>query len=167
MGNPYSSQDYKNDGMSKKGSGIDAVLSSAKASLESGFSNLLPEINKPTSRRTKATVLVMLSHDYNHFEAHIELTGEDIPLADIDDARKDCQRLCDKAVGQYKAAKQQAVKRANDSYERVQLAIEVSEIRKKEEQNLTTLDKAKVKALADYDHQRIYNYDDDDLYHAF
>lgn len=117
-----------------------------------------------TSRRTKATVLVMLSHDYNHFEAHIELTGENIPLADIDNARKDCQRLCDKAIGQYRTAKEMAMKRLSNSYERMQLEKEVAEIRKKKDEYLTPDDKAKIKALDDYNHQHQYDYDDDEMY---
>ena len=56
-----------------------------------------------------ASVKVMLSHDYSHFEASMALENESgIPLKDIDEARKNCQRLADKAVGQYKTAKQDA-----------------------------------------------------------
>jgi hypothetical protein len=126
----------------------------------------MPQPFNPT-RRTKATVLVMLSHDYSHFEASIELSGEDITLYDIDNARKDCQRLADKAVGQYKKAKTEAIKQTANSYERQQLRNEVAEIHKKPEHEWTLIDKAKVKTLADYDHQTRYNYEDDELYHAF
>lgn len=136
----------------------------SKAFKQDGFRQSHEILRPPASRRTKATVLVMLSHDYNHFEASIELTGEDIPLSDIDNARKDCQRLADKAVGQYKTAKAIAGKRTTSSYERMQLEKEVEEINKKKEEFLTYEDMGKVKALADYNHQHQYDYDDDSEY---
>jgi hypothetical protein len=122
--------------------------------------------NKPISatKRIKATVLVMLSHDYNHFEASVELSGEDIQLSEIDNARKDCQRLADKAVGQYKTAKEKAAKRLSNSYDRMQLQKEVAAIKMKKEEYLTPDDKAKIKALEDFDHQHDYDYDDDYVY---
>lgn len=119
---------------------------------------------KPTSTRTKATVHVMLSYNYNHFEASIELSGEDIPLADIDNARKDCQRLCDKAVGQYQTAKEKQATRIGNSYEKKLLEKEVRELRKVKDEFLSIEDKAKIKAWDDYEHQTRYDYDDDELY---
>lgn len=119
------------------------------------------------TKRTKATIKVMLSHDYNYFEAQIELSGDNITLAEIDNARKDCQRLCDKAVGQYKKAKSEAIKQTGTNYERQQLRNEVAEIMKKPESQWDLIEKAKVKTLSDYDHQTRYNYDDDGDYHPF
>lgn len=113
-----------------------------------------------------ASVKVMLSHDYSHFEASMSLENESgIPLRDIDEARKNCQRLADKAVGQYKVAKQEAIKLTGTTYERQQLEKEVREIRvNKKEEDWTVLERAKVKALEDYNHQTRYNYNDDDEY---
>lgn len=116
-----------------------------------------------------ASVKVMLSHDYSHFEASMSLENENgIPLKDIDEARKNCQRLADKAVGQYKTAKSDAVKMTATSYERQQLEKEVREIRiNKNEENWSVLEKAKVKALEDYNHQTKYDYNDDYDYAKF
>jgi len=51
----------------------------------------------------KASVKIMRSYDYCHFEICLG-TDEDIPLVDVDKIRKDAQRLVDKAVDQYKIA---------------------------------------------------------------
>lgn len=144
------------------GAGLTTLLKAADK-----LSDPIKEPFKPTSIRTKATVHVMLSYNYNHFEASIELSGENIPLADIDNARKDCQRLCDKAVGQYKTAKEKEATRIGDSYERQQLEKEVRELKKMKEDFLTIEGKAKIKAWDDYVYQTRYNYDDDDLYTGF
>lgn len=111
----------------------------------------------------------MLSHDYSHFEAAMTLENDKgLSLKEIDEARKNCQRLADKAIGQYKSAKQDAIKLTGTTYERQQLEKEVREIRvNKNEENWTVLEKAKVKALADYNHQTQYNYEDDGEYHPF
>jgi len=54
----------------------------------------------------------MLSYDYSHFETSMSLENEaGVTKEEIDLARKDCQRLCDKAVAQYKIAKDRAAKR--------------------------------------------------------
>lgn len=116
-----------------------------------------------------ASVKVMLSYDYSHFEASMALENENgLSLKDIDEARKNCQRLADKAVGQYKTAKQDANKLTATSYERQQLEKEVREIRvNKNEENWTVLERAKVKALEDYNYQTRYDYNDDSEYIPF
>jgi hypothetical protein len=126
------------------------------------------------SKTIQATVKVMLSYDYCHFEVSktIEPIGVidenanplGLTMKEIDEARKDCQRLADKAVGQYKKAKEMAIKRTGNSYERMQLEKEVLEINKKKDEFLTEEDKAKIKALADYNHAAKYNYMDDEDY---
>ena len=123
-------------------------------------------------KTTQATVKVMLSYDYCHFEVSktIEADGlhdldegatQFLTNKEIDEARKDCQRLADKAVGQYRTAKDLASKRLGNSYERMQLEREVALINQKKEEFITPEDKAKVKALEDYNH---YNYMDDEDY---
>lgn len=123
------------------------------------------------SKTIQATVKVMLSYDYCHFEVSKTIVNEvtqdsvftapGITQQEVDDARKDCQRLADKAVGQYKNAKDLASKRLGNSYERMQLEKEVALIKQKKEEYITPEDKAKVKALEDYNH---YNYMDDGEY---
>jgi hypothetical protein len=131
---------------------------------EAGFK----KIKMPTLIKS-ASVKVMLSYDYSHFEASMSLENDNgLSLRDIDEARKNCQRLADKAVGQYKTAKQDAIKQTGTSYERQQLEKEVRDIKvNKKEEDWTLLERAKVKALADYDHQAMYDYDDDGEYHPF
>ena len=54
-----------------------------------------------------ASVKVMNSYDYCHFE--VALSAEDVSLEDVDNLRKDAQRLVDKAIKQYKIAKRVAM----------------------------------------------------------
>lgn len=112
--------------------------------------------------RKSATVKVMLSYNYNHFEASIALENEDgLTTKDIDDARKDCNRLCDKAIKQYQQSKTIESKRANLISEKRQLVREVSEIKQKDKALWSVTDKAKVKALEDHNWELQWDYDDD------
>lgn len=52
----------------------------------------------------KGSVKIMLSYDYCHFEVCLG-SDEEKSLQEIDDMRKDAQRLADKAVKQYQIAK--------------------------------------------------------------
>lgn len=61
-----------------------------------------------------ASVKVMLSYNYNHFEASMVVENEEgVTVQDVDNARKDCQRLCDKAIKQYQIAKVKALEDHN------------------------------------------------------
>lgn len=112
--------------------------------------------------RKSATVKVMLSYNYNHFEASIALENEDgLTVKDIDDARKDCNRLCDKAITQYQQAKTIEVKRTRLTSEKRQLEREVAEIKQKDKRAWTVTEKAKVKALDDHNWDLQWDYDDD------
>lgn len=53
-----------------------------------------------------ASVKVMNSYDYCHFE--VVLSVEDVEITDVDLLRKEAQRLVDKAIKQYKIAKRVA-----------------------------------------------------------
>lgn len=114
-----------------------------------------------TTIRKSASVKVMLSYNYCHFEASMSLENEDgVTNKDIDDARKDCNRLCDKAISQYKRAKAEEIKRSNQQYERATLEKEVSQIRIKPKDEWTVVEQAKVKALEDYNWEAQFNYED-------
>lgn len=132
------------------------------------------------SKTIQATVKLMISYNFCHFEISktieaekVLIQGEDGHLTssqhltqeDIDNARKECQRLIDKAIGQYQKAKDEASKSATVESERLQLRREVSVIKNKPENEWSIYDKAKVKALEDYDHNAMYNYDDDSDWH--
>ena len=124
------------------------------------------------NKTTSSTVRILLSHDYCHFEVSKVIEGvmDDhgtvmhVTNKEIDDTRKDCQRLADKAVGQYKKAKTEAAARTQYSSERYNLEREVTELLKKDSQLLSPLEKAKIKALEDYQHQNFYDYMDDGEY---
>lgn len=115
-----------------------------------------------TTIRKSATVKVMLSHNYNHFEASIALENENgVTVEDIDNARKDCNRLCDKAITQYNLAKVMESKRASLSNEKRNLEREVAEIKQKDKDTWSVIEKAKVKALEDHNWNLKWDYDDD------
>jgi hypothetical protein len=120
------------------------------------------------TKTTQATVKIMISHDYSHFEVSQTIENENGILPnEVDNARKICQRLADKAVGQYKTAKGEAIRQTGSSTEMKQLEIEVAGIKLIPEENRSVLQKAKVKALEDYKFQTRYDYDDDSEYHPF
>ena len=116
-----------------------------------------------------ASVKVMLSYDYSHFEASMSLENDEgLSINDIDSARKNCQRLADKAVSQYKTAKQQAAMRNDGNYRMQNFETECKRIADKDEQDRTIKEIAMLKqyenenwkAQFDYD----YDYDDDENY---
>lgn len=119
------------------------------------------------SKTTTATVKVMLSYNYCHFEVSKQIEGNEITNADIDAARKECQRLADKAVGQYQKAKAFESKRANQKFEKQQLETEVQQIKAKHQSEWTVTDKAKVKALEDHNWELQFDYEDDEYDYRF
>ncbi len=116
-----------------------------------------------------ASVKVMLSYDYSHFEASMSVENESgLTMQEIDDARKKCQRLADKAVGQYKKAKQMASNRSDGEYQMRNFQEQCKRIKAKEEQDRTIKEIAMLKQYEDENWQaqfmREYDYDDDDDY---
>ena len=114
-----------------------------------------------------ASVKVMLSYDYSHFEASMSLENEGgLSMAEIDTARKNCQRLADKAVGQYKTAKQHAAKRNDGICEMNNFEAECKKIRAKDVQDRTIKESAMLKQSENEKWQEQfelkYDYDDDD-----
>lgn len=116
---------------------------------------------------TSTYVKVMLSYNYNHFEAGMGLANPDgITLEEIDEARKNCQRLCDKAVRQYKKAKEIFQKNEYSQQEYDRLVERVDRLKARTpEADWDSEDKALVKQMADWDWQerrRPYDYQDED-----
>jgi hypothetical protein len=111
-----------------------------------------------------ASVKVMRSHDYCHFE--VNLAGNlDCPpdspewFQEVDNMRKNAARLADKAVEQYKVAKA-AHQSEESSLGAMHYAAEQAE--KTPEAERTPEEKAAIKALADARFaQRHYDYQDD------
>ncbi len=112
-----------------------------------------------------AQVKIMLSYDYCHFEI-TKGTDEDVSNKEINEMRKEVQRLADEAVRQYKKAKEMASKRANRMFEKEQLEKEVNNILEIPKSERTAEQRAKVKALEDreYWNEFDYDYDDDELF---
>jgi len=116
-----------------------------------------------------ASVKVMLSYDYSHFEASMSLENDNgLSQREIDDARKSCQRLADKAVGQYKVAKTMAANRSNGEYAMRNFESECKRIQAKSEHDRTLKEIAMLKQYenenwqAQFDYE--YDYEDDDQY---
>ena len=109
-----------------------------------------------------ASVKVMLSYDYCHFE--IALSSEVLGTPEVDDLRKSAQRLADKAVAQYKVAKKAANKLAATKAGIDRLKRDVEIIKENfPKSEWTSEHKAKIKALEDANFRagRRYDYGDD------
>ena len=116
-----------------------------------------------------ASVKVMLSYDYSHFETLMSLENEDgLTTEEIDEARKKCQRLSDKAVGQYRKAKDMASLRIDGEIKIRNFTEECERIRAKKEGDRTINEAAMLKQFEDEEWEDkfmyAYDYDDDDEY---
>jgi hypothetical protein len=110
-----------------------------------------------------ASVKVMRSYDYCHFEVCLG-TDEDVTLQDVDNMRKEAMRLVDKAVEQYKKAKEvMNFREAHDGLHYRRLKKEVEEIEKIPESERAPEHKTALKEWKDinYKMQRRYDYEDD------
>jgi hypothetical protein len=116
-----------------------------------------------------ASVKVMLSYDYSHFEASMALENDNgLAPKEIDSARKDCQRLADKAVGQYKMAKTMAARRTDGEYQMKNFESECKRIESKTEHDRTLKEIAMLNQYKNENWQaqfkERYDYDDDNNY---
>lgn len=114
----------------------------------------------------KASVKVMRSYDYCHFEVSLS-SDDDMTLEQVDALRKDAALLADEAVRQYKIAKKKEDKRDRLEWE-VRAALErVARIEQKPKSEWTIEEAALMRAHADrefwkdYD-QDSYGYEDSD-----
>lgn len=111
-----------------------------------------------------ASVKVMLSYDYNHFE--IALSEECADLAAVNELRKAVQRLADEGVRQYKIAKEMVAKRGNSEYEKKRFEEEIARIKAKPEGERTVNEMAMLQQFKDEQWATqfdfLYDYDDDD-----
>jgi len=110
-----------------------------------------------------AGVKVMRSYDYCHFEVCLGVS-EPVTLEEVDALRKDAQRLADKAVEQYKIAKED-VNRCLDSkfkVERLRREVQVI-VENYPKSEWTPEQQARVKALEDlvFALSRQYDYEDE------
>jgi hypothetical protein len=113
----------------------------------------------------KGSVKIMLSYDYCHFEIALATDNEEMTLEQIDEMRKDAQRLADKAVEQYRIAKNVQTNRMHWKDEVDRLENQVNYIVEKyPESEWTEEQKAKIKIFNEYSYKlknSIYDYQDD------
>ena len=111
-----------------------------------------------------ASVKVMRSHDYCHFEVNLAASVDCPPdspewFQQVDALRKNAARLADKAVEQYKVAKRQHSE-ADATMDN--LKYEAARAENTPEDQRSPEEKAAIKALADYRfNARRYDYEDD------
>jgi len=114
-----------------------------------------------------ASVKVMLSFDYSHFEVSMSLENDNgLTLKEIDEFRKNCNRLADKAVAQYKKAKDKAARRIDENFQMKQFEQECLLIKAKDKNDRTINEMAKLKQYEDEawrdKFNNDYDYEDDD-----
>lgn len=111
-----------------------------------------------------ASVKVMRSHDYCHFEVCLSTTlrNQIDAAGQVDELRKTAARLADKAVDQYKAAKENAELAIRDKQNLENLRYRARQAFETPEDQRTPEDKAILKAIEDAAHRNRprYNYDD-------
>ena len=114
-----------------------------------------------------ASVKVMRSHDYCHFEVALstDLLGltQDEMTGAVDDLRKTAARLADKAVAQYKIAKANVERRYNEKRSADYIREEAEVIENKPETERAPKEQAVLEAYRDhvFEANRGYDYEDD------
>lgn len=112
-----------------------------------------------------ASVKVMRSYDYCHFEVNLSTVtaeNEGLDEATVDELRKKAARLADKAVEQYAIAKAIAERQTNTRYRRGMLEMAAQAAEETPEDQRTPEQKAAIKALEDWNFQQQFEYDYDD-----
>ena len=108
-----------------------------------------------------ASVKVMRSHDYCHFEVCLSSSSATTPEL-VDELRKTAARLADKAVVQYRIAKNNASRLLSEKYEREAVVDRVKRIREIPEGDRTVKQQAELKAFDDVSWEASRNYDYED-----
>lgn len=96
----------------------------------------------------KASVKVMRSYDYCHFEVNLG-TDLDLSVVEVDDMRKVAATLVDEAVEDYKRMKAQETKRNSAGWDREQMKRRLQAIKEKPEGERTINEVAQLKASED------------------
>ena len=104
-----------------------------------------------------ASVKIMLSYDYCHFEV-CKSTDEELTNKQVNELRKDVQRLADEAVRQFKMAKN--LSEENIEYDRQKFLKDIERIKAKPASELTPQETGRLKAYQDDNWQSQFtNYD--------
>lgn len=109
-----------------------------------------------------ASVKVMRSHDYCHFE--VQLSAECADLDAVNDLRKEAAILVDEAVRQYKIAKNKESSRGYNEPRYSSLLERAKEIEAKPKNERTPEEAAILRGLAD--HQFAKEFHEDDYYYC-
>jgi hypothetical protein len=110
-----------------------------------------------------ASVKIMLSYDYCHFEV-CKGTDEELSNAEIDELRKDVQRLADRAVNQFQIAKKKVQEELRYKIEMLNLKCKFERMTEDIPESEWTVEaKAVQKAIADneYLEKKYYDYDEE------
>jgi hypothetical protein len=116
---------------------------------------------EPKTQIDTASVKVMRSHDYCHFEVCLSSSSANTPEL-VDELRKTAARLSDKAVEQYKVMKSEAEKCLSDKFSRDLLVAKMKRIEETPEGERTVRDQAELKAYKDEPWKARDRYDYDD-----
>lgn len=114
-------------------------------------------------KHSSASVKVMLSYDYCHFEVVLGCDRE-ISTSEVDAMRKDAQRLADKAVEQYRVAKAEESRLRRADAIMLDLSTKVKAIKENiPKSEWDAEQKATVKAYEDAEFRvtQLYDYQDD------
>lgn len=106
------------------------------------------------------SVKIMLSYDYCHFEVS-KSTDQDLTNKEINEMRKEVQRLADEAVRQFKVAKEKAANRTNANLEMQNFEITCKRIAEKNEADRTLKEIAMLKQYQDENWRARFNYEYD------
>ena len=112
-------------------------------------------------KKFKASVKVMNSYDYSHFEVSLS-SDKTMTIEEINGMRKVSQRLVDEAIRQYRKAKEMAYSASNRRVDLDILETQVEIIKKFPTSEWTPDDKAKVKLISDKDWASQFDYDYED-----
>lgn len=109
----------------------------------------------------KASVKVMRSYDYNHFEVCLS-DDIDLTIVEVNRMRIQAAKLVDRAIEDYKKFKAHENKQINDRYKRDELERKAKTIKENYPKSEWTPEQmATVKAFEDYEWESQFNYDDE------
>jgi len=95
-----------------------------------------------------ASVKVMRSYDYCHFEVQLGI-DEPASIDQVNELRKQAAMLVDEAVRQYRIAKAKEANRISQQYDRDQASKRIARLKEKPEGELTAEEAATLRADAD------------------
>jgi hypothetical protein len=127
---------------------------------------------KIMGRVMQASVKVMRSYDYCHFEVALSREVPDGDLDAVNELRKEAAVLVDEAVRQYKVAKDKESRRQGKEWQVRQLLERINHIEKKPASEWTVEEAALMRSKSDQEfwreaHEEDYYYSDPEREHHF